>query len=72
MKVQIGDEILVDSERAGTPPREGEVLEVLEADFGTRYRVRWDDGHESVIHPLAGTVHVREPELVEPFAEVWR
>ena len=59
MKVKIGDEILVDSERAGAPAREGEILEILEAEYGTRYRVRWEDGHESVIHPIAGTVHVR-------------
>jgi len=59
MKVAVGNEIRVDSERAGAPAREGEILEILEAEFGTRYRVRWDDGHESVIHPIAGTVHVR-------------
>lgn len=62
MKVKAGDQILVDSEHAGTPAREGEILEVLEADYGIRYRVRWDDGHESVIHPIAGTVHIRPRE----------
>lgn len=71
MKVRVGDEITVDSEKAGAPPREGRVLEVIEADFGTRYRVRWDDGHETTIHPLAGTVHVREPKE-QALAEVWR
>jgi Domain of unknown function (DUF1918) len=59
MKAVIGDEILVDSEHAGTPARRGEILEILEAEFGTRYRVRWDDGHETTIHPVAGTVRVR-------------
>jgi len=71
MKVKPGDEIVVDSEKAGTPLREGHVLEVLEAEYGTRYRVRWDDGHESTIHPVAGTVHIKEPQ-VEALAEVWR
>ena len=51
MKARVGDVISVDSEKAGTPPREGNVLEVIEAEFGTRYRVRWEDGHESTIHP---------------------
>ena len=51
MKVKPGDEIVVDSEKAGTPPREGHVVEVLEAEYGTRYRVRWEDGHESTIRP---------------------
>lgn len=72
MKVRVGDEITVDSEKAGLPPREGRVLEVLEAEFGTRYRVLWNDGHESTIHPLAGTVHVREPREEAALAEVWR
>ena len=59
MKARKGDLIRVDSERAGEAAREGEVLEVLEAEYGTRYRVRWDDGHESTIHPVGGTAHVR-------------
>jgi hypothetical protein len=52
------DEILVDSEKAGTPPRRGEILEILEESYGIRYRVRWEDGHESVVHPVAGTVRI--------------
>lgn len=74
MKLNVGDEIAIDSEKAGTPPREGTVLEVIEAEWGTRYRVRWDDGHESTIHPMGGTIHKREnrePEF-SAFAEVWR
>ena len=61
MKAAAGDEILVDSQRAGAPTREGRILEILEQPYGTRYRVLWDDGHESVIHPIAGTVRVRHP-----------
>jgi hypothetical protein len=60
--IKLGDRIEIDSERTGVPPRRGEVLEVLTADFGTRYRVRWDDGHESTIHPAGGTIHVIKPE----------
>lgn len=74
MTVHVGDDIAVDSEKAGRPAREGTVLDVIEADWGTRYRIRWDDGHESTIHPMGGTLHVREPKESEqsPFAEVWR
>lgn len=57
MKAVAGDRITVDSEKVDVPPRSGTVLEVLEASYGTRYRVRWDDGHESTIHPMAGTAH---------------
>jgi len=62
MKAVIGDEILVDSEHAGTPARRGEILEILEAEFGTRYRVRWDDGHESEIRPKAGSARIIEAD----------
>jgi hypothetical protein len=33
---------------------------VIPASYGTRYRVRWDDGRETTIRPSAGssrTVH---------------
>jgi hypothetical protein len=59
MKAQVGDEIQIDSERAGEPARVGEILEIIEAAYGTSYRVHWNDGHESVIHPMAGTVRIR-------------
>jgi len=74
VKIRVGDDIAIDSEKAGTPPREGKVLEVIEADWGTRYRIHWDDGHESTVHPMGGTIHKREPAepVDEAFAEVWR
>jgi hypothetical protein len=52
-----GDRISVDSQKAGGSPRQGTVLEVIEHDYGTSYRVAWDDGHESTFRPTAGTVH---------------
>lgn len=52
-----GDRISVDSHKAGDPAREGTILEVIEREYGTSYRVRWDDGHESVFRPTAGTLH---------------
>jgi Domain of unknown function (DUF1918) len=47
-----GDRIVVESAHVGQPRREGEVLEVVPGD-GDRehYRVRWDDGHESIYFP---------------------
>jgi hypothetical protein len=56
MQPKIGDRIMVDSERAGEPPREGEVLEIIEGQHAG-YHVRWAGGHESTIRPFAGTVH---------------
>jgi hypothetical protein len=55
MDAQVGDRIVVESEKVGLPDREGEILEVIAASYGTRYRVRWDDGRESTIRPSAGS-----------------
>jgi hypothetical protein len=56
--VRAGDEIIVESEKVGQAERRGEILEIIEASYGTRYRVRWDDGHESTIRPAAGSARV--------------
>ncbi len=55
MTARVGDRIVVESERVGQADREGVILEIIEASYGTRYRVRWDDGHESTIRPSAGS-----------------
>lgn len=64
MKPNVGDRIVVESEKAGRAAREGVVLEIIEADYGTRYRVAWSDGHESTFHPTGGSVRVT-PTLPE-------
>jgi Domain of unknown function (DUF1918) len=58
MTGKVGDRIVVESERVGQAVREGDILEVIEASYGTRYRVRWDDGHESTIRPAAGSARI--------------
>ena len=58
MAARTGDRIIVESERVGTPAREGKVLEVIEASYGTRYRVLWDDGHESTFRPSGGSATI--------------
>lgn len=58
MQAKVGDNIVVESETVGTPTREGEVLEVIQGEVGVRYRVRWEDGHESTFTPSAGSVRV--------------
>ncbi len=55
MATKAGDRIIVESEKVGTAPREGEILEVIESPYGIHYRVRWDDGHESDFRPAAGS-----------------
>lgn len=58
MTAAVHDRIIIESERVGLPAREGEILEVIEASYGTRYRVAWEDGHESTIRPSAGSARI--------------
>ena len=47
----VGDVVVISGHRVGERERLGEILELLgEADH-THYRVRWDDGSESVFYP---------------------
>jgi hypothetical protein len=55
---QIGDRIIVDSQKVGIAERQGEILEVIPHDYGTEYRVRWDDEHESSFRPVAGSARI--------------
>jgi hypothetical protein len=50
-----GDLIVLDSAQVGSPPREGEVLEVIQGDIRLSYRVRWPDGRQTLITPTGGT-----------------
>ncbi len=59
MEARVGDEIVVDGLHSGDPVREGEVLEVLHAGDVLHYRVRWDDGHETLFYPGSNAHTVR-------------
>jgi hypothetical protein len=58
MVARVGDRIVVESERVGQAAREGVILEVIEASYGIRYRVRWEADHESTIRPSAGSARI--------------
>lgn len=58
MAAKRGDRIEIESETVGTPTREGEILEVLQGEISVRYRIRWQDGHESVLTPSGGTARI--------------
>jgi hypothetical protein len=57
MELQIGDRVEAESESTERPPRKGRVEERLGDGSSPRYRIRWDDGHESVYTPAAGALH---------------
>jgi hypothetical protein len=57
MRAHVGDRIVVESERAAQASRGGVIEEVLQDD-PTRVRVRWDDGHTSILTPSAGVATI--------------
>lgn len=50
-RAEPGDWVVVHGHAVGKPEREGEILEVLGEPGHERYRVRWDEEHESVFYP---------------------
>jgi len=54
-RVKRGDLIFIDAPKVGSPPREGEVLQVIHRDLVVSYRVRWADGAETLISPAPGS-----------------
>jgi hypothetical protein len=42
----------------GQPARRGEIVELIGQDQHERYRVRWDEKHESILYPADGVVVV--------------
>jgi len=58
IRARRGDLIVIDSPQVGSPPREGEVLRVIHGEVSVSYRVKWADGHETLISPAAGTVTI--------------
>jgi hypothetical protein len=56
MEFKVGDRVEAESESTERPPRAGVVEEVLKEGSSPRYRIRWDDGHESIYTPSAGVL----------------
>ena len=56
----VRDIIVIAGHRVGEAERIGEILEVLGELPNERYRVRWDNGHESLFWP-ASDATIRRP-----------
>ena len=54
--VDVGDRIVVESEKVGSAARRGEVVAVA----GRLLTVRWDDGSQSTFVPSAGSLSVEQ------------
>lgn len=72
----VGDVIVVGGHYVGNERTMGEILEIRGEPGHERYRIRWEDGHESIFHPADGeaTIHHYSPhgasvELMRSLAE---
>ena len=54
--VEPGDIVRITRHHIGDSRRSGEILELLGGPGHERYRVRWDDGHESIFTPGSDAV----------------
>jgi hypothetical protein len=61
MSAHVGDRIVVESERASQPSRAGVIEEVLREEPPC-VRVRWEDGHASILTPSAGVARITPPK----------
>jgi hypothetical protein len=61
MEFKAGDRVQVPSGSTDRPARTGVVEEVVHGPPSPRYRIRWDDGRESIYTPAAGALGPAEP-----------
>jgi hypothetical protein len=60
MAFTVGRRVVAESESTNRRPRAGVVEEVLRGDPSPRYRIRWDDGHESTYTPSSGALRAEQ------------
>jgi hypothetical protein len=65
MAFEVGKRVVAESESTDRRPRSGVVEEVLRGDPSPRYRIRWDDGHETIYTPASGALRA-EPRRKTP------
>jgi hypothetical protein len=58
MEAREGDRVIVEGNKVGQARRSGKIVDVMRArpdatGPAQHYRVRWDDGHETVFYPGA-------------------
>jgi len=57
MALQVGDRVEEQARSTERPARTGVIEEVIHGDPSPRYRIRWEDGHESSFTPASGSLH---------------
>jgi hypothetical protein len=68
MAFEVGMSVVAQSQSTTRGPRPGVIEEVLRGDPSPRYRVRWDDGHESIYTPAGGTLQTQPRAHTRPRA----
>ena len=61
MGLKVGNRVEVEAESTEQRPRKGVIEEVVREAPSARYRIRWDDGHESIYTPAAGALRRAGP-----------
>jgi hypothetical protein len=56
MTFEVGARVVAEAESTEQRPRAGTVREVVR-EHPARYRIAWDDGHESIYTPASGALH---------------
>ena len=56
MAFSTGDHVIAETESTERAARRGVIEEVVRGEPHPRYRIRWDDGHESVYTPADGAL----------------
>ena len=58
MDAAVGDRITIESNRVGGGTRSGQIVEVIGEGPSRHFRVRWDDGHETVFFPTGSAATI--------------
>jgi hypothetical protein len=66
VEAAVGDVIEIVGHRVGEGRRLGEIVEILGAPEHVHYRVRWEDGRETVFYPSSDAVVRRGPSRRQP------
>jgi len=61
---KVGDRVVVEAERTSRVARQGVIEEVLQ-EQPLRCRIHWDDGHESIFSPAAGSLRVEPKRMAK-------
>src|SRR5205807_6672993 len=60
MAFEVGKRVVAESESTDRRPRPGVGEVVVRGDPSPRYRIRWDDGHESIYTPASGALRAEQ------------